>query len=141
MTSITEFMQGDHRACDETFSKTEESVASGDWVSAKESWDSFRNELYSHIDEKEEKILFPAFEEVNGPAGPTVIMRGEHQQMRALVSEIDKALENRDTARFLGLGEQLMITIQQHNMKEEQILYPLMDRRIANVSELVGQLS
>ena len=85
-------------------------------------------------------MLFPAFEEVNGPAGPTQMMRMEHAQMRIMVEQIRTALAARDQQTFLGLAETLMLLIQQHNMKEEQILYPMMDESIVNVSDYVGKL-
>ena len=54
--------------------------------------------------------------------GPTRMMRMEHEQMRQLFSELAEALENRDKDGYLGLSETLMILMQQHNMKEEQVL-------------------
>jgi len=32
------------------------------------------------------------------------------------------------------------LLIQQHNMKEEQILYPMMDESIVNAADYVGKL-
>ena len=59
-----------------------------------------------------------------------MVMRGEHEQMRALVSQANDALAVRDKGQFLGLAETLMMLTQQHNMKEENILYPMMDQCI-----------
>jgi iron-sulfur cluster repair protein YtfE (RIC family) len=33
-----------------------------------------------------------------------------------------------------------MLLIQQHNIKEEQILYPMMDQLLANATDLATQL-
>ncbi len=140
MSSIVAYMQQNHRQCDELFAQAEEAVANSDWDKASNSWQNFRSELFDHIDNKEETILFTALEAVNGPTGPTMVMRQEHAQIRALVTQMDTALEAKDSQTFLGLAETLMITTQQHNMKEEQILYPMMDNNLSNAAELIAQM-
>ena len=140
MTTIDEVMTAGHRSCDKYFAAAEAAVADGDWFRAEDAWNHFSRVLDKHITGLEEELLFPAFEEVNGPAGPTQMMRMEHAQMRIMVEQIRTALAARDQQTFLGLAETLMLLIQQHNMKEEQILYPMMDESIANAAELVGKL-
>ena len=130
MPTLSSYMQDSHSACDELFAAAEEAVVDRDWEAAKTRWHAFGTELESHITDLEEGKLFPALEAVNGPMGPTVVMRGEHEQIRVLVSQIDEALVARDQPQFLGLAETLMMLMQQHNMKEENILYPMMDRCI-----------
>jgi iron-sulfur cluster repair protein YtfE (RIC family) len=132
MTTISEFMQHNHRQCDELYAAAEEAVANEDWEAATAGWQAFTRELNTHITEREEGQLFPALEAANGPPGPIAVMRGEHEQMRALVAQMNEALAAQDQPRFLGLGETLMMLTQQHNMKEENILYPIMDQCIAN---------
>ena len=130
MATLSTFMQNNHRECDELFAAAEEAVVDLDWETATTRWKNFTETMESHITDLEEGKLFPALEAVNGPMGPTVVMRGEHEQMRALVTQIDEALIDRDQPQFLGLAETLMMLMQQHNMKEENILYPMMDRCI-----------
>ena len=130
MTTVSSYMQDSHRECDELFAAAEESVVDQDWETAKTRWHAFSAALESHITDLEEGKLFPALEAVNGPMGPTVVMRGEHEQIRMLVTQIDEALAGSDQPQFLGLAETLMMLMQQHNMKEENILYPMMDRCI-----------
>ena len=51
------------------------------------------------------------------------------------------ALTDRDTEAFLGEAETLMVLTQQHNMKEEQILYPMTDRSLAgDAPDVVDQM-
>ncbi len=50
------------------------------------------------------------------------------------------ALSNWDGPRFLDLSETLMVLIQQHNMKEEQILYPMADNAIPDSASLVERM-
>ena len=66
-------------------------------------------------------------------------MRSEHEQMRALLAQMNEALAARQQDQFLGLGETLMLLTQQHNMKEENILYPIMDQCIADQADLLQQ--
>ena len=132
MATISSFMQHNHRQCDELFAAAEEAVASENWEAAATAWQAFTDELEAHITDKEEGQLFPAIEAVNGPMGPTAMMRSEHEQMRALVFQMSDPLTAQDDAQFLGLSETLMMLMQQHNMKEENILYPMMDQCIGD---------
>ena len=59
--------------------------------------------------------------------GPTQVMRSEHVQMRQLFREMTDCLGRGDGKQFLGLSESLLIMMQQHNAKEEQVLYPMAD--------------
>jgi iron-sulfur cluster repair protein YtfE (RIC family) len=135
MTTISAFMQHNHRQCDELYAAAEEAVAHQDWAAADVGWLAFASELNTHITNREEGLLFPALEAANGPAGPISVMRMEHEQMRVLVAQMNEALAAREQQRFLGLGETLMMLTQQHNMKEENILYPIMDQLIAGEAE------
>lgn len=139
MTTIKAFMQDNHRHCDELYTTAEAAVAEQDWNRADQAWKAFTREFDTHITEREEGQLFPALEAVNGPAGPIAVMRSEHEQMRALVTQMDEALTARDMEQFLGLGETLMMLTQQHNMKEENILYPIMDQFIADEADKLLQ--
>ena len=140
MTSILAFMTQDHRHCDANLAATEENVEAGRWDEAGQSWTAFQNALEKHLN-REEDFLFPAFEAQTGMTqGPTAVMRMEHEQMRSLVSEMDEAVVAKDADSFLGLAETLMILSQQHNMKEEQILYPMSDEVLGDPDELIRQM-
>jgi len=69
--------------------------------------------------------------------GPTQMMRMEHTQMRQLFSDMAQAVENQDKDGYLGLSETLMMIMQQHNMKEEQMLYPMTDRTFGSGADEV----
>ena len=140
-TSINTFMAAHHKECDEIFARAEQSLANGNWAEGAQQWAEFASELEKHFS-REEQILFPEFESVTGmTGGPTQMMRIEHEQMRHLVSEISRSISNRDKDQTLGLTETLMITMQQHNMKEEQILYPMTDQALSNVASIVEKMS
>ena len=131
MNRISEFLTGDHRECDGVFTVAEGAVSKGNWDEARQEMEKFSNTFFRHLS-MEEDVLFPFLEEkMGGPVGPTMVMRSEHQQMRSLVEEMIVAAQDNDPDAFLSASETLMILIQQHNMKEEQILYPMCDEALA----------
>jgi len=139
MTSIPEFMTAKHRECDELFTEAEAAVAITDWSLALNKWQGFVLELTKHFSQEEE-TLFPKFEQATGMTeGPTQVMRMEHQQMRALVQDLDNALTAKDKDNYLGLSETLMVMMQQHNMKEEMMLYPMMEQNVADGEQIIAQ--
>ena len=90
----------------------------------------FANETLKHF-KKEEDELFVVFESITGNTqGPTRVMRFEHEQVRGVIGKMAGAIENRDKDSYLSLAESIMILLQQHNMKEEQMLYAMCDRVI-----------
>ena len=139
MTTIPEFMTSKHRECDEFFTEAEAAVTKGNWSLALEKWQSFAMELTKHFGQEEE-VLFPKFEQATGmTSGPTQVMRMEHQQMRSLVQDLDNALAAQEKDEYLGLSETLMVMMQQHNMKEEMMLYPMMEQNLTDGEQIVAQ--
>lgn len=131
MTPIRTFMTADHRHCDDLFATAEEAVAKGDAAAGKAAFGHFRQALLRHL-ATEEIDLFPAFEAKTGMTmGPTRVMRMEHEQMRHLLDEAEKALERGDADDYFGHAETLLIMMQQHNLKEENMLYPMCDDQLA----------
>jgi DUF438 domain-containing protein len=131
MTTIRHFMTGDHRRCDDLLAEAEQALAKGNSTAGKAAFGHFREALLAHL-AAEEKTLFPAFEAKTGMTmGPTRVMRMEHEQMRTLLDEAAKALARGDDDDYLGHAETLLIMMQQHNVKEENILYPLCDEHLA----------
>ena len=131
MSTISSFLTKDHRACDEEFANLENAVASDNWEESAIKLNKFITDLLHHFD-MEEKVMFPTFEEVTGMTqGPTMIMRMEHDQMRQLLNALQEDLDKKDKNHFFGVSESLMMLMQQHNMKEEQMLYTMADTHLA----------
>lgn len=141
MNNIAELMADDHRACDGEFVAIEQSVKTGDWATAAKALKTFHDAMERHLT-AEETVLFPAFESSTGMSmGPTRVMRMEHIQIRSLLDDLRAAVEVADGGSFRGQAETLLILMQQHNLKEENILYPMCDQHLAReASELCGQL-
>ena len=142
MTTIRTFMTDDHRHCDDLFAEAEQALGKKNLPAATAAFAHFRGAILAHFD-CEEKTLFPTFEAKTGMRmGPTQVMRMEHSQMRSLLDDALAALERGDSDDYLGLADTLLIMMQQHNMKEENILYPMCDQQLAEeVADLVPQLS
>ena len=66
-----------------------------------------------------------------GGSGPTAVMRMEHQQMRGLLDQIGEAMDANDAQQALDIGDTLLMLIQQHNVKEENMLYPMAQNMLA----------
>jgi iron-sulfur cluster repair protein YtfE (RIC family) len=131
MSTILDFLGTDHRACDDLFAASEAAVAQKRWDEVRSLFDRFRAAMHRHL-AMEEQILFPAFEAGTGfSMGPTRVMRMEHDQMRELIHEMEIAVAARNDRDYLGLSETLNMLMQQHNLKEEGMLYPMCDQALA----------
>ena len=138
--SITAPLFQHHKHCDEIFADAEEACGKGDWTAGAAAFERLRGQLETHF-ASEEDLLFPAFEAATGmTSGPTEVMRGEHRQMRDLLAQMQGAVESRDSDAFGGAAETLLILMQQHNMKEENILYPMCDNAL-NSSDVGAALA
>lgn len=140
MTTITNFMTDDHRRCDDLLATAEQHAQQDDWDAAVAATHAFVDAIEHHF-QMEEQVLFPEFERQTGMSpGPTFVMREEHRQMRDLIAQLNAAVDARSRADYLDTTETLLIMIQQHNMKEEGMLYPFSDDRLNNVAELIGAM-
>ena len=138
---IREFMTQDHRDCDGSFAGVEEAVEKGDFAGARAAFETFKEKTLRHF-AREEELLFPEFTAVTGMrGGPVEVMEYEHEQIRSLFAPLDEALANGDADGFYGTSEGMMILLQQHNMKEEQMLYNMIQMHLGERNdELVGLL-
>jgi hemerythrin-like domain-containing protein len=110
METISRPMKNDHRHCDERFVETEEAQ------------------------------LFPAMETAASQAmAPIRIMRMEHDQMRYLIAKLKSAISGHEKETALGVSETLLVTMQQHNLKEEHVLYPMADRLVPPLAERIAR--
>lgn len=127
-----EFFTADHRACDELWAAVEVAAEAGDTAGARAAFAAFDAATRRHF-EMEEEVLFPAFEAATGMTmGPTRMMRIEHEQMRALLGRM-AATAASGLDELVEQGDTLLMLTQQHNAKEEGMLYPMAE------AELRGQ--
>lgn len=141
MNDISHYLTNDHTHCDDLFADAENAVLSADWETAQTSFEAFEASTLRHF-AREESILFPAFETRTGMHhGPTEVMRGEHVEIRETLEAMRQAMSQQNANTYLGLAETLLMLLRQHNMKEEQILYPMADQALADsAGEMVAQM-
>ena len=123
---LASFFMQDHQDCDARWADIEEQLDGTDKVTAQALWQAFDSSMRRHL-AMEEDILFPAFDSRSGMGGggPTAMMRMEHQQMRGLLDQISASMAIGDSEEALDVGDTLLMLIQQHNIKEEGMLYPM----------------
>ena len=130
MSTIKEFLALDHQRCDHLFADMEDKAGKS-LENSKDAYKEFVNETEKHF-QMEERVMFVEFEAKTGMTeGPTAMMRHEHTQMRQLMKQMGEAIEDNNKDRFFGLSETLMMLLQQHNMKEEQMLYPMAQQHLS----------
>ncbi len=133
--SVSEYLEADHRRLDGILPDVEHLTGSGEIARAGERFSEFSCGLNRHID-AEEAVLFPTFERLTGATtGPTVVMRAEHVQIREWLASASAALEAADAAAYGNAVSSLTDVLSGHNMKEEQILYPMTDRAAGSARE------
>ena len=135
--SYLEKLGSEHRECDLAFTRIEHMAMRGEWDNAMAAQHNFVDCMNNHFG-YEESELFPALGNVHpmAAAGPIPVMLAEHQQMRELFEEMEVALVAHDRESLADLAQTLLFLMQQHNAKEENVLYPLADQYIEH--ELTG---
>ena len=130
MQLISDYMNRDHRHCDAAFALAGDKATAADWVGLARDGAAFLRKIERHI-EVEEDLLFPACEQTTGmTTGPTETMRMEHEQMRGMFAQMRAAIAAKDAKQYLGVAETLLALLQQHNMKEESMMYPMLDQAL-----------
>lgn len=141
MGKLSHYMTDKHRHCDDLFINCENAIQKQNWHYAEAHWPNFVSELETHL-QAEEQVLFPQFEAATGMTqGPTAVMRMEHGQIRQLVSQLQQAIVEQDQAAFAGQADALMMLLQQHNMKEEMMLYPMSEQHLSNSEQVATELA
>lgn len=125
--TISAFFQEDHDRLDALF-QSFQTLKRHDFDKAKEAFKQFKFGLQRHI-VWEEDLLFPSWEEKTGISGggPTSVMRAEHRRIGDQLEAIHRmvAEQNLETDRE---EEALLKLLGAHNVKEERVLYPSIDK-------------
>ena len=147
---ISGFLTEDHKRCDDLFAEAEQAALAGNARRTAGLFALFQTGLLRHL-RMEEEVLFPALDRRMGfmGQGPTTIMRDEHEQLRSLLARMGEALAPAaggdpaaaDLSAYADACETFLILMEQHNMKEEEVLYPMMDDALgAETQALLQQL-
>ena len=135
MKTICDYLAAEHVRCDQLFAKVETCIGQREWETASGEFCIFEDVMARHI-AMEEDILFPAFmDAVHSASAPLTMLRIEHQRLKAIFKLFYNSLQNRDLRGFTLHADSYVLLIQQHSVKEEQMLYPLLDRILAERRE------
>jgi hemerythrin-like domain-containing protein len=130
-SAITDAFTDDHHRCDHLLAEAERRLVGTDWQASGEA----ARDLIAAMDRHfilEEEVLFPALAQVFRVAEhPIEVMVTEHAQMRALFNDLSEGVASRDRDSCRGVLETLHFLVQQHNYKEEGVLYPMADGALA----------
>ena len=131
LREVTEALVWDHARLDALEAAAFEARARGVLPLARAIFTDFAHGLRRHID-FEEQLLFPEFEtrcRLDVPDGPTAVMRAEHRAVGAILLVMEKEIDDPGAAIELSRVELRQIQ-REHDLKEEQILYPALDRML-----------
>ncbi len=131
MSSVNTYMTQDHRECDSIFERAEQAAQAADFVALEREASEFLRRITAHI-QIEESLLFPAFERSTGMSngGPSVVMRADHRVMETMFETMRQAVSAKDAAGYTKASQEMMELLQQHNQKEEMMMYPMIDQAL-----------
>lgn len=130
-TTISEYMRDRQKRCDSLFSAAEQAVGSQQWDTAHDSLSQYCDALEEHL-AMEEKVVFPAYEaETSLPTDATGTLRAEHREFRSLMRRLEDAISQRDEKAYLEHSRMLDRMLREHERKEGELLYPLIDTALA----------
>ncbi len=137
-TTIATLVQ-QHRDCDEAIEQVEACVRAKDWDAAAGAFARLESALQGNF-RTEEQRLFPAFEQAVGfTNGPTAVMRHEHDEVRGLLDNAREWLELRDVSALAAELDTLVVLLQQHNVKEENVLFPMCQAQLKGLDTLLTE--
>jgi regulator of cell morphogenesis and NO signaling len=127
---VTSALENDHERLDHLLDSYRR-LKRVDFAAAKRAFKEFKLGLQRHI-HWEEDVLFPMFEDKTGmhDRGPTPVMRAEHREIGRWLNALHDKVRAGDVDS--DREEQVLIeTLFAHNHKEENVLYPTLDRLLS----------
>lgn len=128
MKTVCDHLLFDHQRCDAIFERVVACIAQGGWRAAEPGFQDFLEAFQRHV-RMEERVLLPAFQQcMKGADAVIALLRSEHRQILAMLERMSDTVKRRDKVEFLLHAETFTMLKKQHGMKEEEMLYPLLDR-------------
>lgn len=126
-STVQALLAHDHDRLDQLL-ETYRQLKRVDFARAKQAFREFKFGLQRHII-SEETILFPLFEDKSGlrDRGPTAVMRAEHREIGRRLEALHDKVRRQDVDSERE-EEDLLYVLAAHNQKEENVLYPAIDR-------------
>lgn len=119
-------LEDDHHRIDERFADFARSLAGAtpDTAAFTEAADALRHHIFV-----EETLHFPPLRDA-GLLAPVLVMLREHGEIWDLLDSLSDALAASDIPTARATWPHLAQVLEQHNMKEERILYPAGDQSL-----------
>lgn len=129
MATIFDYLLSDHRRCDILFDELSRSIVAHQWALASHYHAQFVTSFASHID-KEETLFFPRLKQaVSGSDWLISELTIEHERLRTLLARVGKSVRDNDQDEFFLHAESFLLLMREHSKKEEEILYPAVEKR------------
>ena len=131
LRTVNEALSWDHDRLDGLEARAFKAREDGDLAQAAALFSVFAFGLRRHI-RFEEELLFPEFEAKAGfspTMGPTEVMRVEHREILEILERLEKAIGD-GGSRVEPLRQGLHAVLGDHNLKEENVVYPGTDRAL-----------
>lgn len=128
MHTMFSALASEHAWCDQLFAQACTHARSGDFSLAKRALAALAETMERHL-QTEETGAFAVYDAMLPQGAPlTDALRAEHGQIRGVLVRLATSLEEDDRLAFLKHAGTLALVLQQHNEKEEEIFYPMLER-------------
>ena len=135
-STISTVLESEHRWIDERFQRFRQHLSEGQVDAAL--FEEAAKVLHRHI-YLEEEIVFSELE-ARGMQGPPDVMAQEHGEICRFLNRILELVHgNTSPGQVQGVFNALVSLLEEHNFKEEKILYPAADR-LLDSSQVVRQM-
>lgn len=134
LRTVNEALSWDHDRLDDLESRAFKARDRADSAEAKALYGVFAFGLRRHI-RFEEELLFPEFESRTGLSpsmGPTAVMRDEHREILECLARIERGISDA-SLDLESVRHALHSVLGNHNLKEENIVYPETDRALSPI--------
>lgn len=126
--TITSCLKSDHDRLDRLLEETVSAFERGDLRALRLRFPEFAHHLRDHM-RFEEEFMFPIVERTLCNAeGPICVMRRDHREIEDRLAGMAAALYLGDIAAFRDEHLALTLSLENHNGREERVLYPAIDR-------------
>lgn len=128
MQTITDCLKADHHRLDQLLEETLAALERGDVEQLRVRFPEYARHLRDHM-RFEEEFMFPVVERMLCNAeGPVCVMRRDHQELNDRLVGMSAALYLGALPAFREELLALTLSLENHNGREERVLYPAIDR-------------
>jgi hemerythrin-like domain-containing protein len=140
MLALTEEMGRHHAACAQLVRAGEEAIERADWDAFAAVAAKLRDAFLRHFAFEEDE-LFPAFERASGLREFTRELCSQHDDLRAILEALVSVSPRHDPEGCADEFATLALLFRQHAAREEQAMYPALERTLGARAEAMVRAS